>query len=78
MGILEDIQANADTNGDGKISIEDLAKFKDKLPVDTFDQLRKLADHDKNGRIDISDLKNMKFDDIINQAKDTLGGLFNK
>ncbi len=77
MSLLDDMKAKADANGDGKLSMEDLADLKDKLPLDKLEQLQHIADSNDDGKINIDDLKNLDLGSI-GSAIDDAKGLFGK
>ena len=64
MSLLDDLQAKADLNGDGKLSVEDLEKLKG------------LADQNGDGKIDFEDAKSFNFDNVVDVVKDKLSGIF--
>jgi len=73
MSILDDIKAKADTNGDGKISKDDLEALKGGEHDEIIEQLKSKADLNDDGKLDLSDLKDVKGD-----VGDLLGGLKDK
>ncbi len=80
MGLLEDLQSKADANGDGKITKEDLeslASNHDDIK-DQIEQLKSLADQNEDGKLSVDDAKNIDFGNLLSDAKDALGGLFDK
>jgi len=76
MSLVDDLQAKADVNGDGKLSVEDLEALKDGANNEQLDQLKSLADQNGDGKIDLEDAKNFDFNNVIDAVKDKLGGLF--
>lgn len=73
MSLLDDIQAKADANGDGKINADDLNSLKDQLPTDLFDQVKGKLDASGDGKVGLDDLKSIDFNALGDQAKDLLG-----
>lgn len=80
MGFLDDLKSKADANGDGKITKDDLdALANDHGDLkDQVEKLKSLADQNEDGKLSIDDAKNIDFGDLMNNAKDSLGGLFKK
>ncbi len=78
MGLLEDLKAKADANGDGKLSMDDLASLKDKISPEQFDQLKSLADRNSDGSINFDDIKGLDLGSVFNDVKDKFTGLFGK
>ena len=78
MGLIDDIKAKADQNGDGKISTADLESLKNGNNNDQLDKLKDLADQNDDGKLNFDDVKGFDFGKTISQAKDSLGGLFGK
>lgn len=76
MSLVDDLQAKADVNGDGKLSVEDLEALKDGVNNEQLDQLKSLADQNGDGKIDLEDAKNFDFNGVVDAVKDKLGGLF--
>lgn len=76
MSVFDDIKAKADQNGDGKLSAADLDELKGQLPTDKLEQLKQLADQNDDGKISLDDVKSIDFGDMMNNAKNSLGGLF--
>lgn len=84
MGLLDDIKAKADANGDGKVSAADLEALKDGLNNVQLDKLKEKF-LGKDGKLSLEDFDSLNLDslkssadDIINHTKDTLGGVFDK
>lgn len=84
MGLLDNIKAKADANGDGKVSAADLEALKDGLNNEQLDKIKEKF-LGKDGKLSLEDLKSLNLDslkssagDIVNNAKDTLGGVFGK
>lgn len=77
MGLLEDIQAKADANGDGKLSMEDLQNMRDSLPEGKFEELSAKADANGDGKVSFEDVKDMDWGGLADDAKNTFGNLFN-
>jgi len=78
MSLLDDLKAKADQNGDGKLTLADLEKFKDKLPKGRLDELKKLADRNGDGKVSFDDIKSIDFGDLLSDAKNEFGSLFGK
>lgn len=76
MSVLDDLQAKADLNGDGKLSMEDLQTAKDKLTPEQWEKLKEIGDRNGDGKVDIADLRDFNFGDIANDIKDGLGSIF--
>ena len=76
MSLLDDLQAKADLNGDGKLSMDDLASAKDKLTPEQWDKLQEIGDRNGDGKVDMADLKEFNIGDVVNDIKDSLGGFF--
>ena len=76
MSLLDDLQAKADLNGDGKLSTEDLESLKDGLNNEELEKLKDLADHNNDGKIDIEDIKGIDMGAVVDAVKDKLGGMF--
>lgn len=76
MSLLDDLQAKADLNGDGKLSMDDLASAKDKLTPEQWDKLQEIGDRNGDGKVDMADLKEFNLGDVVNDIKDSLGGFF--
>ena len=49
MGLLDDLKAKADLNGDGKLSAEDLEQLKGTINGEQLDKLKQLADQNDDG-----------------------------
>lgn len=84
MSLLDDIRAKADQNGDGKLSLDDLEALRSGDNGNVIDRLKESVTG-KDGKLDFNDIKNLNLDElkndassILNQAKDSLGGFFNK
>lgn len=78
MSLFDDLKTKADLNGDGKLSIDDLASVKDRISTEQWEKLQAIADRNDDGKIDMSDLKNINFGDFVNDLKGSLGDLFGK
>ncbi len=80
MGLLDDLKSKADANGDGKITKDDLdALANDNSDLkDQVEKLKTLADQNEDGKLSMDDTKNIDFGNLIDSAKDSLGGLFKK
>lgn len=76
MSLLDDLQAKADLNGDGKLSMDDLASAKDKLAPEQWDKLQEIGDRNGDGKVDMADLKELNLGDVVNDIKDNLGSFF--
>lgn len=76
MSLLDDLQAKADLNGDGKLSMDDLASAKDKLTPEQWDKLQEIGDRNGDGKVDMADLKELNLGDVVNDIKDNLGSFF--
>ena len=76
MSLLDDIKAKADLNGDGKIGLEDLESLKDGTNNEQLDKLKEFADRNGDGKVDLEDVKNFDLGNLVQDAKDKLGGLF--
>ncbi len=76
MNLFDEIKKLADEHG--KIPLEKLNELKESLPTEKFDQLKELADKNGDNAINLDDLKNFNFGDILSSAQDMLGGLFGK
>jgi len=76
MSLLDDLQAKADLNGDGKLSVEDLENLKDGVNNEELEKLKGLADQNGDGKIDFEDAKSFNFDNVVDIVKDKLGGIF--
>lgn len=76
MSLLDDLQAKADLNGDGKLSMDDLANAKDKLTPEQWEKLQEIGDRNGDGKVDMADLKEFNLGDVVNDIKDSLGGFF--
>lgn len=78
MGLIDDIKAKADQNGDGKLSADDLESLKNGANNGQLDKLKDLADQNDDGKLGVDDIKGFDFGKTISDAKDSLGGLFGK
>ena len=76
MSLLDDLQAKADLNGDGKLSVEDLENLKDGVNNEELEKLKGLADQNGDGKIDFEDAKSFNFDNVVDVVKDKLSGIF--
>lgn len=76
MSLLDDIKAKADTNGDGRLSVEDLESLKDGSNNEQIDKLEQVADQNGDGKIGLDDISNFDFGETLNQVKDAFGGMF--
>lgn len=76
MGLIDDLKAKADINGDGKLSTEDLESLKDGTNNEHLDKLKEVADQNGDGKIDFDDAKNLDFGNLANELKDSAGRLF--
>lgn len=76
MSVLDDLQAKADLNGDGKLSVDDLTDMKDQFGPEQWEKLVALGDQNGDGKVDVSDLKDFKFDNVVDDIKSNLGGMF--
>ena len=74
MNLIDEIKQFADKNG--KISLEKLNDLKDKIPADVLNNLTDIANQNDDGKIDLNDLKDLKLDSLLDEAKSALGGLF--
>lgn len=73
MGLLDDLKAKADVNGDGKITKEDLEALKSGDNADMVDKLKGLADQNDDGKLNLDDVKNFDLGDTISDAKNVFG-----
>lgn len=75
MGLLDDIKAKADTNGDGKVDAKDLEDLKAKYPKFnvSLNELKKKADTNADGKVDVSDASG-----IFDGLKGSLGDIKTK
>lgn len=73
MGLLDELKAKADANGDGKIDAADLKSLEGKVPTEKLDELKKKADANGDGKLDLSDVNG-----ALGSLGDTLGGLKDK
>lgn len=78
MGLLDDLKAKADLNGDGKLGAEDFEQLKGTINGEQLDKLKQLADQNDDGRLSLDDIKGIDLGNIVNDVKDKLGGLFGK
>ena len=71
MGLIDDIKAKADKNGDGKASKEDLESLRDGNNDGVIDKLKSIADQNGDGKISLDDVKSIDlgatFGDIKNK-----------
>lgn len=74
---IADAKVKADTNGDGRLSVEDLDSLEQGHDVDSgvFDNLRDMADANDDGKIDFEDVKNglEDFGDMMSDAGQHIG-----
>lgn len=75
MSLLDDLQAKADSNGDGKVSSADLDDLKQKYAeqLGKLDELKAKADTSGDGKLDLADAKG-----AFENLGDTIGGLKDK
>ena len=78
MGLLDDLKAKADLNGDGKLSTEDLEQQNGTINSEQLDKLKQLADQNDDGKLDLNDITGIDLGSIAGDVKDKLGGLFGK
>lgn len=78
MGLIDDLKAKADLNGDGNLTPADLESLKDGTNNEQLDKLKEVADQNSDGKINFDDAKNLDFGNIANQLKDSAGNLFGK
>lgn len=71
MAFFDELKAKADTNGDGKLTSDDIQHFREKYPEqsDYLSGLQARADANNDGKVDFADAKNMA-DDVITNVKD--------
>lgn len=74
MSLFDSLQKVADRNGDGKITKEDLDALKSPENTEKINQLKSMADSNKDGKLDISDAKGVNLGQLAKDAK----GLFGK
>ena len=74
---IADAKAKADTNGDGKLSIDDLHSLAQDHGVDSgvIDNLKDMADANDDGKIDFEDVRNglQDFGDMMGDAGQHVG-----
>ncbi len=76
MSVLDDLQAKADLNGDGKLSMEDLQTAKDKLTPEQWEKLKEIGDRNGDGKVDIAHLLDFNCGDTANDITAGLGSIF--
>lgn len=74
MGLLEDLKAKADANGDGKLTQDDLQGLKDMYAENEhrITELQAKADANGDGKVDLSDAQGV-FDGIVDNVKGMFG-----
>ena len=73
MSFIDDIEAKADANGDGKLTYEDLEHLKASHP-EVSEHLTKLqaqADANDDGKVDLSDARR-----LLGEAMKNIGNVF--
>ena len=74
---IADAKAKADTNGDGKLSVDDLQFLAQNDDVDAgvIDNLKEMADANDDGKIDFEDVRNglQDFGDMMGNAGQHFG-----
>lgn len=68
MGLLDDLKAKADANGDGKISLEDLEALRDGSNNSAIDKIKEVAQN-TGGKIDFEEIKNLNIGEVIDYLK---------
>lgn len=76
MSLFDDLKTKADLNGDGKLSIDDLASVKDKISTEQWEKLQAIADRNDDGKIDMADIKGFDFGKALDDLKGSLGDIF--
>lgn len=69
MSLLDDIKAKIDTNGDGKISADDLEALKGDGNEGVIDKLKNSADQNADGKLSFDDIKEFDLGGVINDLK---------
>jgi hypothetical protein len=78
MGLLDEIKAKADANGDGKVDKADLEALRSGENAGAIDQLESLADQNGDGKITLDDAKSIDLGALGDDIKGKLGGMFGK
>lgn len=73
MGLIDDLKAKADVNGDGKITKEDLEALNSAENRAKIEELKQIADANKDGMLDINDAKGLNLGQAINDIKGVFG-----
>lgn len=82
--LLAGVQAKADANGDGKITVDDVQAFAGQYGVDQklVDGLKAKADANGDGKVDLEDIKaateQFHLDQAASEAQGVLGDLKDK
>lgn len=76
MDLFAEVQKRADANGDGKLSLDDIASLKEQFPdqAGLLDKAKEIADQNGDGKLDLADVQGMNLGDIAGQ----IGSLFGK
>ncbi|MCA9327648.1 hypothetical protein KDA14_03925 [Candidatus Saccharibacteria bacterium] len=62
MALFDDLQAQADANGDGKVDASDIEALKEKYggEVAKLDELKSMADANGDGKVDMADIQSFQ------------------
>lgn len=78
MGLLEDLQAKADLNGDGKLAPEDLTSLGEQYGLDTqtIEDLKSKVDPNGDGSLDVNEIKDsLAGFDVTSLTEGGFGGI---